>query len=30
MCVELLDPLQLAEKFPWICTEGIALASFGK
>lgn len=29
-CVELLGPLQLAQKFPWISTEGIALASFGE
>ena len=28
--VDLLDPSQLTEKFPWMCTEGISLASFGE
>ena len=28
--VELLNPVQLARKFPWLNTQGTALASFGE
>jgi FAD-dependent oxidoreductase domain-containing protein 1 len=27
--VELLDPVELANKFPWLSTKGVSLASFG-
>ena len=30
MYVELLDPVELANKFPWLSTKGVSLASFGK
>ena len=29
-CVELLDPRELQRRYPWISTEGVALASLGE